>query len=158
MDPLRGLRENLTAMSKAYGYTLSIWGSGATLITYYQVLSPNTILSFVLGGVLGFSMLAFIAFRGIFKSVEYDVEQRMLVASMVHLIASFGTVLLSNLAVRALKPVVSPLLVFFIIGVHASLSYNVFLLVETYLSEHITLLEGRIVQRVGSEEEEAESF
>jgi hypothetical protein len=57
MDPRSRLTNNLTAESEAYGYTLTIWGSGAMLI--YKVQTPDLfhILLLTFGAVLGFGVL-----------------------------------------------------------------------------------------------------
>jgi len=140
-------RKNLTAESKAYGYTLSVWGTGALLITFYPVelIRPIVILSFVLGGVTGFGVMALMAFRGIFLNYDYAGQDRMVVASMVHVLASFGTVSASYIFAIVMHPWLSPFTVFFLLGFHASISYNILLLAEHLLSKYAMTLEKQVL-------------
>jgi hypothetical protein len=148
MNLLSACRQNLSAETKAYGYTLSIWGSGALLITFYKSLTVSGILWYVSGGVLGFALLALLAFRGIFRSVENSNQEQFIVASMIHIFASLGNVFVSYLIILALYSQAPRYLVFLLVGIHASFSYNIFLLVEEFLSEKILWLEARIADEL----------
>ncbi|MDY6770752.1 MAG: hypothetical protein SV186_02205 [Candidatus Nanohaloarchaea archaeon] len=150
MQTLETFRSNLSAESKAYGYTLSIWGSGAFLISQYS-LSPPRIGMFILGAVLGFGLLALIAFRGVFSSYSYRHDEQYIVASIIHILASFGNVLLSYLLILATAPYLAPVAVFTLIGLHASFSYNVLLLVEDYMIEEIAAVESTLNEEIGGE-------
>ncbi|MDY6789520.1 MAG: hypothetical protein SVV03_06190 [Candidatus Nanohaloarchaea archaeon] len=143
MDILEPLRKNLTEESKAYGYTLSVWGSGALLLNFYSFDVLN-ILLYILGAVAGFALLALLAFKGFFSNVETKRPENFIVASMVHIFAAFGNVFLSWAILLLLQGALSPLWAFFIIGVHVSFSYNALLLLEEFLSEYIVAIEARI--------------
>lgn len=147
METFRQLRTNLNDEAKAYGYTLSIWGSGAFLLTAYNSLTPEMILLFVLGGVVGFGLLAVIAFHQVFRTVENPHEDQVMVAASIHILAAFGNVLLSYSLLEVMHGVVRPTIVFFAIGFSASYSYNIFLLLETYISEHIIAFEAWLAER-----------
>lgn len=150
MQVLESLRSNLGAESKAYGYTLSIWGSGAMLIAVNGGITPFIILMFIFGAVVGFGVLASVAFRGVFKSVRYDHEETYIVASIIHILASLGNVWLSYMFITLLQPEMGMSWLAFLIGFHASFSYNVLLLCESYLFEQIVLVEARILEKVGT--------
>lgn len=151
MKLLETLRTNLNEESKAYGYTLSIWGSGAILIGQFGVPPAFEVLMFILGGVIGFGVLAMIAFRGVWKSVERRTQDTYIVASMIHILASFGNVLVSYALIAVLEPAIASKYVFLLVGLHASFSYNMLLLLEEYLSEYIVMAEARITEEVGPE-------
>lgn len=150
MDTAKALRGNLTAESKAYGYTLSVWGTGAVLITSYQALTPETILLYVLGGTLGFGLMAYFAFQSLFRRFDYQHEEQMIVASMVHVIASFGTVLLSYAAVQLVKGHVSPSILGLVLGMHAMITYNMLLLIEDRLFSYFIHVEEQLTDHVGA--------
>lgn len=149
METLRQLRTSLNSEAKAYGYTLSIWGSGALLITTFESLTPEMILLFILGGVSGFGLLAIIAFHQVFRTVDNPREDKVLVAASIHIFAAFGNVLLSYSLVEVMHGIIRPTMLFFIIGFSASFSYNILLLVETYISERIMTIEARLGERWG---------
>lgn len=144
MDVRQTLRSNLAAESKAYGYTLSIWGSGAILIHSYGAVAPANVLSFVGGAVLAFGVLAWIAFTAVFSRFAFDHEEDFVVASLIHILAAFGNVAISLAIVGWLHGPLSPWIVFGLIGFHASFSYNVLLLIEHNLYEHIMRWEQQL--------------
>ncbi len=147
METFERLRENLTEESKAYGYTLSVWGSGAMLLNFFTFGVLN-ILLYILGAVVGFGVLSFLAYRGFFKSVDARHPETFIVSSMVHLFASFGNVFLSWILIIVLQGAMADLWLFFIIGVHVTFSYNVFLLVEELLSEYVVSLEAKMAEKL----------
>lgn len=144
MDTLSELRGNLTSESMAYGYTLSIWGSGAFLITAFGTLTPTLILAYIAGGVIGFGALAIGVFHRFFTQVESRSHDAFIVASMIHVLASLGNVFLSYLFIGWLEPVMPAVAVFFLIGFHATVTYNIMLLVEKFIGEDIYRLETRL--------------
>lgn len=129
---LMHLKTNLTDESKAYGYTLVIWGSGTLLIKQFGLPGFPLVMAFVAGALTGFAILAFVAYQGMFRGIVNKHDDRLIVASMIHYIAALGTVGLSMLL-----HVTNPLTAFFLVGVNASVMYNVLLLVETAFGEHL---------------------
>lgn len=134
----------MTSESMAYGYTLSIWGSGAFLITAFGSLTPELILSFIAGGVTGFAALAVAVFRSFFGEIQDEKHGAFVVASMIHIFASLGNVFLSYLFISWLEPVLSPVVLFFVIGFHATVTYNIMLLVEEFIGEDIYRWEKKL--------------
>ncbi|MCJ7450664.1 MAG: hypothetical protein MUP58_02900 [Candidatus Nanohaloarchaeota archaeon QJJ-9] len=150
METLVSMKENLTEQSKAYGYTLSIWGVGALLLTSFKNIGAGEILAYIGGGVLGFGLLTYFAFKGILKTVEPSEQRKLVVASMVHILASLGNVLLAYASIVFLKPIMVPTRIFLVLGVHATLVYNLLLLLEHRLSEILLKWEARTVEKLNS--------
>ncbi|WEL23364.1 hypothetical protein [Candidatus Nanohalovita haloferacivicina] len=136
---LDNIQDNITDESAAYGYTLSIWGSGALLLNNFT-MTPSAILAFVFGGVVGFALLAAISFRGFFREVE-SPEVQHIAASMIHIFASLGSVLITYLAVTNVESFSMAFV--FLIGAHVTFTYNILLVFEELISEDIYRLERK---------------
>lgn len=131
MNPVERLARNLLSESRAYGYTLCIWGGGEMLITQYGTPDLVDIVVFVVGAVVAFGALAAIAFNTAFATAETDHESNPIVASMVHVVATLGSVLSSHLvAVLALTYGVPAAIAFAAVGFQATTTYNGLLLFE----------------------------
>lgn len=131
MNPVERLATNLLSESRAYGYTLCIWGGGEMLITQYGTPDLVDIVVFVAGAIVAFGVLAAIAFNAAFATAEVDRGSNPIVASMVHVIATLGSVLSSHLvAVLALTSGVPAAVAFAMIGFQATTTYNGLLLFE----------------------------
>ncbi len=143
MTFMKQLRDNITEESIAYGYTLTIWGSGALLLNSFQT-NPLDILLFVTGGVTGFAILALIAFKGFLKEVKMKREKDFIVSSMIHILASLGTVVVNYLIITSSSDV-GQSLIYFLVGANTTFLYNLVLMAETYLSKDVSKLEEKIV-------------
>ncbi|WP_049902594.1 hypothetical protein [Halococcus agarilyticus] len=131
MNPVERLATNLLSESRAYGYTLCIWGGGEMLITQYGTPDLVDIVVFVAGAVVGFGALAAIAFNAAFAAADADHESSPMVASMVHVVATLGSVLASHLvAVVALGYGIPAAVAFATVGFQATTTYNSLLLFE----------------------------
>lgn len=130
------LAENLVSESKAYGYTLSIWGAGALLVEEFGAPDIQGVFLYVTGALVGFALLAGIAFTGFFADVEEREWDPVLVVSMVHLVATLGNLVIAD-RVIALTAALSPLTSFFLVGVQVTVAYNLLLLLENVLAEWI---------------------
>lgn len=131
MEPRNRLARNLVFESKAYGYTLTIWGSGAILISRYGMASVLQIFSYVVGALLAFFTLALVTFKTLFRETETAGDQQVIVTSIVHVFATFGNLVISYLVVRYMLISWLPVAVLFLaVGFQATFLYNVFLLVE----------------------------
>lgn len=128
---------NLTDTSKAYGYTLCVWGSGAVLISKFGMPDPLTVLLYVVGNVLGFGVLAVIVYGTLFVDVEDIKDETVLAATMIHLIAAPLTVVGAYLISLYLRPTWA----FFVAGLNATISYNVMLLVESLIFHELRAIE-----------------
>lgn len=136
------LHANLTDESKAYGYTLCIWGSGALLIEAFGLPNFLEAMSYVAGAVTGFALLAVIAYQGVFVNVSNEKEDQLIVGSMIHYLAAIGTVGLSILLHMDWA-----VLSFFLVGLNASVLYNIFLMVEAVFFEELQGLEATVHEK-----------
>ncbi|MDY6769769.1 MAG: hypothetical protein SVU88_02240 [Candidatus Nanohaloarchaea archaeon] len=127
------LQINLTDESRAYGYTLVIWGSGAVLIDAFGFPDPGLVMAYITGAVLGFGALALVVYGNVFRQVENIKEEALIVASSIHFIAALGTIGAAMLFV----PRLPELWAFLLAGVNATVTYNVLLLVESIFSREI---------------------
>ncbi len=126
------LRETLAKESRAYGFTIAFWGSGAMLIGAHGV--PNLIeaLLYGSGAVIGFGILTLIAYRGeSLKSVEYE-RSDMVTLGMIHYVASLAPLIASYYLAR-----LDPYPAFLVTGIATSLLYNLGMLVEEAIDEKI---------------------
>lgn len=141
MEFKRALQENITQESIAYGYTLSVWGSGAILINAFQITSIE-ILLFILGGIFGFGILALTAYNKLFQEIETRDRDKMIVGSMIHILASLGTVVFSLLIIEN-AGTMDPKYIFLVVGINTTLTYNLLLLIEELIYKDIAVLEKK---------------
>lgn len=144
MDTIELLRKNVTQGSASYGYTLCIWGSGALLFTRFDLI-PKFIFSYISGALVGFALLAFMAFKDLFTRIE-PREEILIVVSMVHFIGALGTIYVSYLLISIFTGNIHPWGVFFLVGINATFTFNLLLLVEHYFSEFMLYLESRLAK------------
>ncbi len=123
------LHSNITRESIAYGYTLAVWGSGAMLISGFQ-FGPVDVFMFILGGTLGFGALALIAYGGLLGRVAEVERQKFIPGSMIHILASMGTLLLNLVFMESAQQLLSKTQIFLSVGFLTTLMYNMLLLVE----------------------------
>lgn len=135
MHSIERLAQNLASESRAYGYTLTIWGGGAILINQYGTPQILEIFLYVGGALLAFGVLVALTFRNLFTDIETDSTQQLLVVSMVHVIATFGNLLVSYLLIRVCILVDVPAGVGFLaLGFQTTFTYNLLLLVQDALA------------------------
>lgn len=137
------LRSILMQESRAYGFTIAFWGSGALLIGAFGVPSVEGVLSYGSGAVIGFGIVSLIAFERALGNVE-NPQQEYLVLSMVHYLAALAPILLTYLyvSVIGLQLIES----FFLAGLSVSITYNLLMIVEEYLSERVRHIEKRLIK------------
>jgi hypothetical protein len=129
MDLQTCLADNLACESVAYGYTLTVWGSGAMLIAAFGTPRPDEVFAFVSGAVVGFALLAAVAFQRPFEERSTDAGD-LRVASMVHVVATLGTLVVAYGLTHGLDWSLPDVVVFGVVGVLAVVGYNLALLVE----------------------------
>ena len=61
----KNLREIVEGAAAPYGYTLSIWAAGATLVSVHGLPTALAALTFVVGAVLGFTFAGSLAYGSI---------------------------------------------------------------------------------------------
>ena len=136
MDSKDRLAHNLTAESEAYGYTLTIWGSGAMLISKVETPDLFDVLLLAFGAILGFGVLGAVAFREMVKEPEAE-DTPLVVTSMVHVLSTLGNLVIAYLLVRFVVAHSTPRwFAFPLVGFQATVLYNLLLLLEDSLSEH----------------------
>jgi hypothetical protein len=137
MDPRSRLADNLVRESAAYGYTLTVWGSGAMLIAAFGMPPPDEVFAFVSGAVVGFAALAALAFQGVLEERDTDCGD-LRVASMVHVVATLGTLAVVYGFTHLRDWLLPDLAAFAAVGVFVVVGYNLALLVEELLAHHLT--------------------
>ena len=142
------LAENLTGESKAYGYTLTIWGGGSLTIAQYHTPAAVEIFLYVAGALVAFAVLALVAFDELFEDTGSGANHQLVIASMVHVGATLGNLLLVWIAVTLMRSAgVSALVVFPVVGFVGTFTYNAMLLLEDRIAGVLT--------RAGSEQDVA---
>lgn len=134
MDFADRLAGNLTAEAQAYGYTLTVWGAGAMLVSAYGPPDVTSVFLYVSGALVGFGALAAVAFGGLFERRDSSPSSTLLAASTIHVAATLGNLAVSYAAVVAARGVELPASwTFFLVGVQATATYNLLLLLEEYV-------------------------
>jgi len=131
------LAANLASESEAYGYTLTVWGSGALLIHSYSVPGVARILTFVGGALAGFGLLAALAFEGFSAEMRVEESPSSLVVSAIHIFSTGGALAVVSLTLEAM-PEQWSLVTFFVVGALATVTYNVLLLLEAFAMRTVT--------------------
>lgn len=131
------LAQNLTAESKAYGYTLAIWGGGSILGAVYGTPTLVQTFLYVVGALIAFGIVVIFTFDDLF--VDDSLGSQIPVPSMIHLLATLGTLVVGFLLAQAVKLVAhSPLIGFILVGFQVTLLYNLLLPVETGLIRRVS--------------------
>jgi hypothetical protein len=137
MEYRKRLANNLVSESKAYGYTLSIWGAGTLLINAFGSPGVAPVFLFIVGALAAFVTLALIAF----KSVEPRGERRLGAASFIHIVATLGNLLVAKVLLLVfLKSDIGLDISALLIGYQATFAYNLLLLVNDHGSDAPWLL------------------
>lgn len=133
------LKETLTQESRAYGFTIAFWGSGALLINQAGLPSLTQALLYGLGAITGFGLLTLYVYRSAFTSAGIEEETDLMVLSMIHY---FGA-LLPMVATYYTSQLSTPAN-FFVTGVSASALYNLGMVFEEMVSEEGRKLEEKL--------------
>lgn len=126
------LVQDITSESKAYGYTLSIWGGGSVLSQVYG--PPNLIQTFLYvgGALLAFGLILLLTFDQLL--VDDSMGSEIPVPSMLHLVATLGTLFVGFVFAKIVSITTLPQLIGFgLVGFQVTLMYNFLLPVETAL-------------------------
>lgn len=128
------LQDLLAGESRAYGFTIAFWGSGAMLIKANDLPTVELALLYGLGAVVGFGVLALAAFGRSNKEVEAK-DSGYLVLGMVHYLAALVPIYLTYLITSSSLPATAD---FFLSGFTVSTTYNILALVEEDFTEHLS--------------------
>jgi len=134
------LRSTLEKESRAYGFTIAFWGSGAILIGEHGLPSLTEALSYGGGAVLGFGLLTLVAYQRALGKPEYE-NDKVMILGMVHYIAALVPIVLATYFAKIASP-----WSFLLTGASATIAYNLGMLVEESLSEKAERLEKRILR------------
>lgn len=137
------LRSTLAQESRAYGFTIAFWGSGAILIGSLGLPTVTEAFLYGFGAVLGFGFLAIWAYSKAFGSVEEEKSEDLLVLSMVHFLAPVIPVFVTVLVTRLPEN-----WAFFSAGAVVSIGYNLGMIVEEYLYEEAEKLEDFLLDTI----------
>ncbi len=134
------LATNLRSESEAYGFTLSIWGSGALFIEAFGTPQSTTVFLFVTGALLSYSTLAVVAFGSPLsdESDVDDVNKQLSAVSIVHVTSTLGNLLLARLLIGGLTALgVGTWLAALLVGYQVCSTYNLLLLLETRVASAV---------------------
>lgn len=129
------LKSIIIGESRAYGFTIAFWGSGALLIGEFGVPSPELVFLYASGAIIGFGLVTMIAFSSVLKETE-KADSGYLALSMIHYLAALGP-----LGITYLLTSLDASLAFLISGASVSVLYNLLQLVEDFMSEQLRQLE-----------------
>lgn len=125
------LRSTLEKESRAYGFTIAFWGSGAILIAEHGLPSLTEALSYGSGAVLGFGLLTLIAYHRALGEPSQN-EDKIMILGMIHYLSALLPMILAAYFAKIASP-----WSFALTGLSTSVSYNLGMLVEEFLSEKI---------------------
>lgn len=80
----RRLRTTVGSSAAPYGYTLATWTSGAVLISAIGIPNALGAVSFMVGAVVGFALVGWLAFGGVTKHFDQDHGDAPLVWGSFH--------------------------------------------------------------------------
>lgn len=129
------LAETLVKEGHAYGYTLTVWGAGGLLIHRYGAPGLWEVVGYVLGAVVGFGALAWVAFDGLADRATPDRES-VRAASMIHVLSTLSALGVAGLLVHL--PGIPPVGTFPLVGFGATVTYNLLLQAERLLPERLS--------------------
>lgn len=136
------LRSALVNESRAYGFTIAFWGSGALLVKYNSLPTLEQALLYGLGAITGFALLTLYAYRSTLREVNKQ-ESDIMVLSMIHYLGA----LLPITATYYTGQIASPYN-FFLTGVSVSVLYNLGMVVEEVLSERGRKIEQELYNKL----------
>lgn len=118
------LRSILSGESRAYGFTIAFWGSGALLINEFGAPDVILALCFGFGAVAGFGMLALTTLRG---EGPHSDEDTLLVLSTIHYLSALGPMLFTHLVILL---EIEAWITFLLSGIAVSLLHNLLSVLE----------------------------
>ena len=115
----------ISGESRAYGFTIAFWGSGALLINEFGAPDIFLALSFGFGAILGFGLLALSLFGT--KSQTQTEEKAVLVLATIHYLSALAPMIFTHLVIQTGLPIEFK---FLFGGMGVSVLYNVLSIVE----------------------------
>lgn len=102
----RNLRAALGASAGPYGYTLTVWTTGAVLIHAFGVPNPLGAFLFVVGAVVAFAVVGMFAFGSMARHFDEKSEEDLVWGSL-HLLSVGAAIGMAALATRYLGGLVA---------------------------------------------------
>lgn len=127
------LRSMLAGESRAYGFTIAFWGAGVVLSDSFGLPGMFQALSYGVGAVTGFALLALKSFEDATVEVNRSENEYRVLASL-HYLASLAPIVIAG----GLSRFFTVFPAFFLGGLSVSLTYNILALLEEDLSELIS--------------------
>ena len=137
------LQSSLAKESRAYGFTIAFWGSGALLVKYQGLPELNEAIMYGVGAITGFALLTLYAYRNTFQTLDYE-DTDIMVLGMIHYFAALIPIFIAYFTSRLSSPGN-----FFLTGMSVSLFYNFGMIVEEKLSEEGKRLENYLYKKLG---------
>lgn len=128
------LKSILSGESRAYGFTIAFWGSGALLINEFGAPDIVLALCFGFGAVLGFGMLALTTLRG--EGTPSD-EDTLLVLSTIHYLSALGPMVFTHLMITL---EIETWITFLLSGISVSLLHNLLSVLEHDIAKLVNRL------------------
>lgn len=104
LDLRQGVAAALQQSAAAYGYTLSVWASGAGLIHLHGMPDVGDAALFVAGAVGGFTLVELVATRAFRRIPDPPGARGLTVAGALHFLSAglaFGSAMLAGVAIGA---------------------------------------------------------
>jgi len=121
----------LAGESRAYGFTIAFWGSGALLINEFGAPNIFMALSFGFGAVLGFGILTLSAFN---SGRAESSDEAILLLSTIHYLSALIPMIVTHGLIQ-LETASEP--TFLLAGLSVSMLYNLLALLEEDIAENI---------------------
>lgn len=137
------LRSALVRESRAYGFTIAFWGSGAMLIKTHGLPILTEALLYGLGAVIGFGLMTLLAYRSPLKKIGEEKGEEVVLLGMVHFLAALIPIVATHYLAQL--PVEYA---FFLSGIGVTSLYNIGMIVEEQLSEEALKLERKLDKTV----------
>lgn len=125
------IRYMISGESRAYGFTIAFWGSGALLINEFGAPNLPLALSYGFGAVVGFGLLALAFFGGKKQASE---TQAPLVLSTIYYLSSLAPMVFTHLLIQT---DLHPSIKFALGGMGVSVLYNILSIIEEDIAELI---------------------
>lgn len=140
LAPRKHLAERVASESEAYGYTLTVWGTGALLIHHFGSPGFGSIVAFVLGAVAGFALVVTVTASGLFQRIrsnnrEYN-RHRFAIAT-VHILSTLGAIGANAALIAVLGRWAPSWAILAVAGFVATVVYNTLLTLEVAASRLI---------------------
>lgn len=85
---LRGLSSAVSDSAAAYGYTLTVWSSGAVIAHVWKLPDIADVAVFLAGAIAAFAVVEALATRGFRREVEAEPGRVVAIAGALHFLSA----------------------------------------------------------------------